>query len=91
MVVEKVFFSNVASLPIVPFGVIGHSTFGRLKCRMTNISKFNPIRLSWVGSEPRHVFLSHYSKSVYPENTYIRTRESSGLNGVSPVTTWPEQ
>ena len=37
--------------------------------RFFNIT-INPIRLSWVVSDPGHFFWSHYSKFVYPKNTY---------------------
>ena len=43
------------------------------------ILEFNPIRLSWVVSDPRHFFWSRYSKSVYLKNTYRHPKKTLRL------------
>ena len=50
-----------------------------LFCISHDCIDMNPIRLSWVVSDLRHFFSSHYSKSVYPKNTYPHPKKTLGL------------
>ena len=52
--------------------------FTRNQTRNLKRRKFNPIRLSWV-VQSQGIFLSHYSESVYPENTYPHHKKTLGL------------
>ena len=64
---------------------IGYATTFKIKqfilypFKINDLNEFNPIRLSWVVSDPRHFFFwSHYSKSVYPKNTYPYPKKTLG-------------